>query len=249
MTSAPGASRGRGARSPRCAAGPPGPAVPGQPRCPGLPARTGGLRGHAADHAALDPAGTGLPARQFPLLIETAAAAAIGVVTRSPFGEPERGTGRWLPVLRLGAAVALTAAAFGALAAGSAAAHLDYGYLGLLRDLAGMTGIALLAAAVVGGSLCWIGPLGYWMLAAYAIGPGLDHALGLAGPAAARSRRGTLRGAGIRRRHSGRHGTRRPRLRPPVTPAARRAARLGEAGRGCGVRPGMRGWPALWGAD
>jgi hypothetical protein len=118
------------------------------------------------------PPGAGLPARQFPLLIESAAAAAIGVVTRSPFGEAERGTGRWLPVLRLGAALALTAAAFGALAAGSAAAHLDYGYLGLLRDLAGMTGIALLAAAVVGGSLCWIGPLGFWMLAAYAIAQG-----------------------------------------------------------------------------
>jgi hypothetical protein len=116
--------------------------------------------------------GTGLPARQFPLLIETAAAAAIGVVTRSPFGEPERGTGRWLPVLRLGAAVALTAVAFGALAAGSAAEHLDYGYLGLLRDLAGMTGIALLTAAVVGGSLSWIGPLGCWMLAAYALARG-----------------------------------------------------------------------------
>ncbi len=118
------------------------------------------------------PLGTGLPARQLPLLFETAAAAAIGVVTRSPFGEPERATGRWPPFLRLGTAVALTAAAFGALAAGSIAAHLDYGSLGLLRDLAGMTGVALLAAAVIGGSLSWIGPLGCWMLAAYAIGQG-----------------------------------------------------------------------------
>jgi hypothetical protein len=91
------------------------------------------------------------------------------VITRSPFGEPERATGRWLPFLRLGAAVALTAAAFGALAATSATAHLDYGYLALLRDLAGMTGIALLAAALAGGSLSWIGPLGFWVLAAYAI--------------------------------------------------------------------------------
>ena len=101
------------------------------------------------------PSGTGVPARQLPLLIEAAAAAAIGVVSRSPFGEPERATGRWLPFLRLGTAAALTAAALAALAAGSAAAHLDYGYLGLLRDLAGMTGIALLTAAVIGGGLCW----------------------------------------------------------------------------------------------
>ncbi len=114
----------------------------------------------------------GMGARQLPLLIEAAAAAAIGVVSRSPFGEPERATGRWLPVLRLGAAVALTAAAFGTLAAGSAAAHLDYGYLGLLRDLAGMTGIALLAAVLTGGSLSWIGPVTFWLLAAFAISQG-----------------------------------------------------------------------------
>src|SRR6266496_391254 len=36
--------------------GPPGPAAPGQPQRPGLPARAGRVRGHAADHAALDTA-------------------------------------------------------------------------------------------------------------------------------------------------------------------------------------------------
>jgi hypothetical protein len=113
---------------------------------------------------------SGAGAREIPLLLEAAAAAVIGMCTRSPFGEPERATGRWLPVLRLGTAAALTAAAFGLLAAGSAAAHLDYGYLGLLRDLAGMTGIALLAAAVAGGSLSWIGPAVFWTLALLAVG-------------------------------------------------------------------------------
>jgi hypothetical protein len=112
---------------------------------------------------------SGVYARQFPLLIETGAAAVIGVVTRSPIGEPERATGRWLPFLRLGAAVGLTGAAFGALAVGSAGAHLYYGYLTLLRDLAGMAGVALVAAALVGGSLSWIGPLAFWALASYAI--------------------------------------------------------------------------------
>jgi hypothetical protein len=51
----------------------------------------------------------------------------------------------------------------------AATAQLADGNVGLLRDLAGMTGIALLAAAVAGGSLSWIGPLSLWALAVYAI--------------------------------------------------------------------------------
>jgi hypothetical protein len=104
---------------------------------------------------------SGVYARQIPLTIEAGAAAVIGVTTRSPFGEPERATGRWLPWLRLAASVALTGIAVGALAAGAAAAHLDGGAAGLARDTAGFTGIALLAAAVVGGALAWIGPMAY----------------------------------------------------------------------------------------
>ena len=104
---------------------------------------------------------TGVLSRQIPLIIEAGAAAVIGVTTRSPFGEPERATGRWLPWLRLALPVALTGAAVGALAAGSASAHLAYGSVGLLRDTAGFTGIALLAAAVLGGALSWIGPIAY----------------------------------------------------------------------------------------
>jgi hypothetical protein len=73
----------------------------------------------------------------------------IGVTTGSPFGDPERATGRWLPYLRLVAAVALAAAAFGALAAGSASHHLDGGTLGLLRDLAGFTGLAFLTGVAI----------------------------------------------------------------------------------------------------
>jgi hypothetical protein len=103
----------------------------------------------------------GAYAEQIPLTIEAGAAAVIGVTTGSPFGDPERATGRWLPYLRLVAAVALGGAAFGALAAGSASQHLDGGTLGLLRDLAGFTGLAFLAGAVLGGALAWIGPIGY----------------------------------------------------------------------------------------
>ena len=104
---------------------------------------------------------SGLYAEQIPLIIEAGGAAVIGVTADSPFGEPERATGRWLPYLRLVAAVALAGAAFGALAAGSASQHLDGGTLGLLRDLAGFTGLAFLTGAVLGGALAWIGPLGY----------------------------------------------------------------------------------------
>jgi len=104
---------------------------------------------------------TGVFSRQIPLIIEAGAAGVIGVTTRSPFGEPERATGRWLPWLRLALPVALAGTAVGALAAASASAHLAGGSVGLLRDLAGFTGTALLAAAVLGGALSWIGPVAY----------------------------------------------------------------------------------------
>jgi len=104
---------------------------------------------------------SGVYARQIPLTIEAGAAAVIGVTTGSPFGEPERATGRWLPWLRLAASVVLTGIAVGTLAAGAAAAHLAGGAAGLARDVAGFTGIALLTAAVLGGGLAWIGPMAY----------------------------------------------------------------------------------------
>jgi hypothetical protein len=108
----------------------------------------------------------GGPAAQelIPLTIETGAAAVIAVTTHGPFGDPERATGRWLPWLRLAAAVALTALAFGALAAGAASGVLPGGTLALLRNLAGMTGVGLLAAAALGGAFGWTGPMAYWLV-------------------------------------------------------------------------------------
>jgi len=52
-------------------------------------------------------------ALQLPLVFETGCATAIAISTASPFGDPERATGRWLPFLRLGVAVALTGFASG----------------------------------------------------------------------------------------------------------------------------------------
>jgi hypothetical protein len=112
---------------------------------------------------------SGLASRQLPLTIQAGAAALIGVTTRSPFGEPERATGRWLPFLRLGTVMALAGAAAGALAASSASAHLAGGTLGMLRDLAGLAGIALLTAALLGGALAWVGPLAYLVVTLHAL--------------------------------------------------------------------------------
>ncbi len=108
-------------------------------------------------------------ALQLPLVFETAAATVIAVSTASPFGEPERLTGRWLPYLRLAATLALTAAAVGALAAAGAGAHLAGGTLDVLRNVAGITGIGLLCAVTIGGGLAWIGPVAYLIPGLYAL--------------------------------------------------------------------------------
>jgi hypothetical protein len=116
----------------------------------------------------LIPAG-GPGAQQLPLFVEGAVAALMAVACGSPFGEPERATGRWLPYLRLGAALALFAAGFGALAVAAAGAHLPGGSLELLRNLAGLTGIGLFTAVLLGAPLAWIGPIAYTVLGEVAL--------------------------------------------------------------------------------
>ena len=117
----------------------------------------------------------GGPAAQvmFPLVTEAGAAAVIAAATYGPFGEPERATGRWLPYLRLGAAVALTAAAIGALALGSTGGVLPGGFAAMARNVTGITGVGLLCAVVLGGMLAWTGPIAYWVLAEAALANGL----------------------------------------------------------------------------
>jgi hypothetical protein len=106
---------------------------------------------------------------QLPLLFEAGSAVAVTATAASPLGEPERITGRLLPFLRLATALALTAAAAGALAAAGAGAHLAGGTLDVVRNLAGLTGIGLLCAAVLGGGLSWVGPTGYLAVGAYGL--------------------------------------------------------------------------------
>jgi len=115
----------------------------------------------------------GPAAQQFiPLTVEAGTAAVIAVTTYGPFGEPERATGRWLPWLRLAAAVLLAGAAAGALAAGATGGLLPGGSLALLRNLAGMTGTGLLAAAVLGGAFAWAGPMAYLLVTEGALAGG-----------------------------------------------------------------------------
>ena len=108
-------------------------------------------------------------ALQLPLVFEAGAAAAITVVTASRLGEPERVAGRWLPFLRVATVLALTAVAVSALAATGAGAHLAGGTLDVLRNVAGLTGLGLLCAAVLGGGLAWAGPTGYLVVGVYAL--------------------------------------------------------------------------------
>jgi hypothetical protein len=126
----------------------------------------------ASLHWHWDVAGGAAAQQAIPLSIETGAAMIIAVTCHGPFGEPERATGRWLPYLRLGGAALLTAVAFGMLAAGSAAGGLPGGLLALLRNVAGMTGTGLLAAAVLGGALGWAAPLAYLVLTEGALAHG-----------------------------------------------------------------------------
>jgi hypothetical protein len=120
-------------------------------------------------------------ALQLPLVFESAAAAVIAITSTSPLGEPERATGRWLPFLRLGTVLALTAVAAGALAAAGTGGHLAGGTLDVVRNVAGLTGIGLLCAAGLGGALAWIGPLAYLLAGTYNL-YAQWHGMGLSTP-------------------------------------------------------------------
>jgi hypothetical protein len=107
--------------------------------------------------------------QQVPMIIEAGAAVVIAVSAHSPFGEAERATGRWLPYLRLGTALALTGIGIGALQLGVTGASLPGGILPLARNVIGITGIGLLTSLITGSLLAWTLPLGYLGFAQYAL--------------------------------------------------------------------------------
>jgi hypothetical protein len=119
--------------------------------------------------------GTGQRADEMPTLLEGCAAAIIGVTTHSPFGEPERATGRWLAFLRPALILVLCGAAIGFLAIGAAIAYdpkagigLYDGVLPVARNLLGFTGVGLILSPFIGGLLSWTGPLAYVALCQFA---------------------------------------------------------------------------------
>jgi hypothetical protein len=120
--------------------------------------------------------GAGQAATELPMIIEGCAAAIIAVTAHNPFGEPERATGRWLPFLRLGTALALCGAAIGLLALDAAAAYdpqagvyLLTGVLGIAENVMGFAGVGLICSLVTGGLLAWTGPLGYMAICQFAL--------------------------------------------------------------------------------
>ena len=120
--------------------------------------------------------GRGNAADELPMILQGCAAGIIAVTTHSPFGEPERAAGWWLPVVRAGLALALCGAAIGLLAAGAAAADdprsgvvLAGGILPLTRNVLGMTGIGLIFTMVTGALVAWTGPLAFTALSQFAL--------------------------------------------------------------------------------
>jgi hypothetical protein len=115
------------------------------------------------------PAGPLARQQQIPLIIEAGAAAVIAVIAHSPFGEAEQATGRWLPYLRLFAAVGMCGLAIALLQLGAAGESLNEGVLVLARNIIGITGIGLLCSLVTGGLLAWTLPMGYMAFCQYAL--------------------------------------------------------------------------------
>ena len=100
-----------------------------------------------------------------PVAMPLLAATTIGACTRSPFGEQETTAGFPIGALRGSHLLGLLALAALTLAlAVSGWAVKDSAWL-LVRNLAGLTGLALVAAAVVGAGLSWIAPLAYAIVA------------------------------------------------------------------------------------
>ncbi len=108
------------------------------------------------------------------------AACLIGAGAGSPFGEPERTAALPLPALRLGHLAGLLLLAAACLLGANAlfpwvdsplarprawmATDAVGVTLALLRNLIGLTGLALLTSRVLGAGLAWVAPLGYGLL-------------------------------------------------------------------------------------
>ena len=107
--------------------------------------------------------------QQVPMIIEAGAAAVIAVTVHTPFGETEGSAGRYLPYLRLLAAIGLTGLAILALQLGAVGENLNEGVTVLARTVVGFTGLGLLCSLITGGLLAWTLPMGYMTFCQYAL--------------------------------------------------------------------------------
>jgi hypothetical protein len=96
-----------------------------------------------------------------PLAAPAACAMTIVTSTRSPFADAEYATSRPLLTLRAGHIIALLGAACGALAIATTAAHIPGGIASDVRNTAGLTGMSLITARLVGTNLFWPVPFAY----------------------------------------------------------------------------------------
>jgi hypothetical protein len=112
---------------------------------------------------------SGLFAQVVLMLLTVAAAAVTATMTQSPFGESERIAASPLAVLRLTQLFILTTTAGITFALAAVTGTTAIGTAGILRNLAGFTGIALITAALLGGAHSWTAPLAYTLLCGGAI--------------------------------------------------------------------------------
>jgi hypothetical protein len=105
----------------------------------------------------------GSPTALVLVFVPLAAALLIGVGSYGPFGEVERTASRPLPPLRLGHLAGLLVLA----AVGLALLALTWegGAQVFLRNMAGLTGLALIAVPLTGARLSWVLPFSYGILA------------------------------------------------------------------------------------
>ena len=120
--------------------------------------------------------GTGNAADELPMILQGCAAGIIAVTTHSPFGEPERATGRRLPVLRpawcsrcAGPPSGSSPSARRSRTDPQAGVHLAGGILAVARNVLGMTGIGLIFCLVTGALIAWTGPLAFTAISQFAL--------------------------------------------------------------------------------
>ena len=94
-------------------------------------------------------------------------ACVVGASTHSPFGEMERTVAHPLPALRFGHATGLLLFAAVALCLGALAWGQEHAALVLVRNLAGLSGMALLSACPLGARLSWGPPFAFIAIAPF----------------------------------------------------------------------------------